>query len=290
MPVVSTRVSTQQSPPVRRKKVSFMDAVQEIPGGEVGDTWLKPEDYSWSNPTADSKTVLLDPLEPSIDLAPAFPKQVPGSPVLMHRKKRSSFLQNTKNALTRRPSKKRPISPAPNQGAFDIPIPAPKSSMIDLDLVLAPNVSLRHKKSGSLGAFSGLPASPSKPKSLHRRADSAPADIVFSFSPRPASPDSRKRKMSSIVEHPILAPSALPELPDVRVDDFTPSHPRFTGLAQEIADDMIFGQPGEMISTAEEPACESPAILALKGHKHSTSLSWKGPKKGWKGMLHRLLH
>lgn len=281
---VVSPVSTERRP---KKKVLFSTDVEEIPSREPGDTWMRAEDYSWPTPSCDSKTVLLDPLEPSIDLAPAMTQQVPGSPVLMHRKKRSSFLQTTKNALSRRPSKKRPISPAAH--LFDIPIPAPKSSMIDLDLALGPQPSLRHKKSGSLGTFSALPASPSKPKAWHRRSDSAPADILFSFSPRPASPDSRKRKMSSIVEHPNISTGPL-EIVEVRMDAADGFQARRLGFPDVMSDDMIFGEPGEMVSTRDSAdSSDSPAVMALKGNAAGDYLSNKS-KKGWKGVLHRLLH
>lgn len=280
------------------KRVTFLEDIQEIPPVDSGDTWMKPEDYSWPIPASDSKTILLGPLEPATALEAPISNFVPGSPVLMHRKKRSSFLQSTRNALSRRPSKKRPNSPPLTPP--DLPVPAPKSSMIDLDLALGPVPSLRHKKSGSLDNFSHLPASPSKPKPWHRRSDSAPADILFSFSPRPASPDSRKRKMSSILEHPHTTsiPASSSNLAvgivKVKLDDASaPSKMEDSnhvglGIANAIPDEMILGEPGEMVRDSADSA--TPAVHSLRGHASNASLATTKSKKGWKSILRRLLH
>ena len=269
-----------------RKRVTFLDTITEIPPREYGDTWMKPEDYSWHvAPAEDSETIVLDALEPSIDLAPALTTTgVPGSPVVMHRKKRSSFLQSTKNVLSRRPSKKRPISPT--QAVLGFTMPPPVAALIDLDVALPPDMpSLKHKKSGSLNALSTLPASPTKPKSWHRRADSAPIDVALTFSPRAASPESRKRKMSSIHELP-HAVTTTKLAPSLDTTDFR-STPRSAGLETLIPDDMIFGEPGEMVFTHEA----TEASLAISALQQSSCLETSTkPKKGWKGMLHRLLH
>lgn len=381
----------------RTRRVAFSDDVQEIPSGEEGDTWMKSEDYSWpvggtSSGSDDEECATIDlsaagplvghgttsttssagslmskvsaaALEPSPALEPsAIVKPVPGSPVLnKHRRKRSSFLQTTKNVLSRRPSKKRPISPIPPTIMPSVmPLPPPRSSMIDLDMALAPDSPrLRHKKSGS---FNNLPPSPVKlkPRSAHRRAGSAPADILFSFSPRPASPDTRKRKMSAIVESPLsvqafsmttspeplssqqafhlsLSNSVLEEM--TALEPATPRTADSTGSsamgscaassAGTLADscmpghldavDLQFydhdnqpvpGGPGGMLRDATYDA--SPALAALRAleseegfrslvstagsstkgdHSQlgSSATGLKSAKRGWKGVLHRLL-
>jgi hypothetical protein len=299
-----------------RKRVSFLEEVQEIPASqEEGDTWLKPEDYTWPLAPSRPSAVNTDPLAPSIDLAPAaVPTHIPGSPVLLH-KKRNSFLQTTKNVLSRRPSK----SGSKKQRMLirDTPLPVPQVPFIDLDAALGPAPSLRHKRSGSLGS---LPPSPHKApskglglswtssaslqlqrqqQSAHKRADSAPADMLFSFTPRPLTPDSRKRKMSSIVEHPssagtspTQASTAAAGVIEVRMDYQFPSKPSESSF-------VLMGEPGDIVDSRTSTQSNdhaTPATVALSKaaappkSASSSSLSPPPKKKGWKGYLHRLLH
>ncbi|ORY76396.1 hypothetical protein BCR37DRAFT_166414 [Protomyces lactucae-debilis] len=295
-PALSTQVSSAASP---RKRVSFLDDVQEIPGAvEEGDTWLRPEDYTWPLMPAGPSTLNNDPLAPSIDLAPAAPTQIPGSPVLLHRKKRSSFLQTTKNVLSRRPSKS--VSKKQRVHLERDNEVAPQAPLIDLDAALGPAPSLRHKRSGSLGH---LPPSPVKlpGKGLgiqftsggmsHKRADSAPADLFFSFTPRPSTPDSRKRKMSAIVEHPgssgsaVSTPIAAAGVVEVRMDYQFPSKPVEASL-------VMMGEPGDMVDSRTSvqktrPVSALSQVMALPA---SPPISPPAKRKGWKGYLHRLLH
>ena len=226
--------------------------------------------------------------------------------------------------------------------------------MIDLDIALPPDSPrLKHKKSGS---FNNLPPSPVKlkPKVFHRRAGSAPADILFSFSPRPASPDTRKRKMSAIAESPLSAhalstttspgPMSSQQAFHMSLDEMAAleaseppqtasSHdssvmasrapssagtladhclpPRFEAVDLRFYDNdnqPIPGGPGDMLR--DETYDASPALAALRALEQddgfrslhtgtSTATSQrdsiasggtsKPAKRGWKGVLHRLL-
>ncbi|BFZ58049.1 hypothetical protein PYCC9005_005107 [Savitreella phatthalungensis] len=307
-----------------RSRVTFSDELQEIPRGEEGDTWMKPEDYSWPIAEKSSRddvddaeavpaVITLQALEPAQELAaPLAERTVPGSPVLhKHRRKRSSFLQTTKNVLSRKGTKGRASSPVlPMTMTTLMPnLPPPKSSMIDLDRAMSPDLALalpptvRHKKSGSLY---NLPPSPIKLRSkstgsdkIHKRADSAPADIFFSFSPRPMSPDTRKRKMSAISEVPsspatsslhIARPSTAPcshrlslalqahELDQITSLVASPVMSRqqsghgFDGVGIDMRfydanDEMIPGEPGDMLR--DESYDASPALAALRALEDS---------------------
>lgn len=293
----------------KRRTVKFNDEVKHIPAREPGDTWLKPEDYPFFSSSPKANTIGQN----FIDLSPAALPVIPGSPSLLRSaSKRSSFLPIRKNLsfLSRRPSKKRPISPFSNA---KLELPAPKP-LIDLDLALGtPIISgpqtppatppmssgpldsaidhfdLVHRK---MGSFSSLRCSPVK---SHKRAESAPADFLFSFAPYTSdgTAASRKRKMSSVAEHPVTLAQPL-EFLEVRMDI----------LAEGIES---FGEPGPMLHTPQATPdsamdISSPTIgaNAMPGFasngigrlSSTTSMPDVTTRKrgGWKGILHRLLH
>ena len=149
------------------------------------------------------------------------------------------------------------------------------------------HVDLVHRKTGS---FSSLRCSPIK---SHKRAESAPADFLFSFAPYTSgTAASRKRKMSSVAEHPVSLGEPL-EFLEVRMDI----------LAEGVES---FGEPGPMLhtplatpdsamdisspslNTKPLPGFASNGIGRLPSTASMPEVTVR--KRGWKGILHRLLH